>query len=172
MPFNPYKYLLPGAPIPGNRNKAAPWFDKGNRAFQRNDFREAIEAYEKAVMTDPAYFEAYFNLGLAALKGGDASKALPAYEYSLAIQPNHRDSRYNLSLGLEHLNHFRDAARELESLLKETPDDVQVLMRLGDLYSGPLQRPVRTREIYRELLKVSPGSPESRAAQRWLQENP
>ena len=172
VPFNPYKYLLPGAPLSGNRNQAAASFEKGNRAFQRNDFSEAIDAYEKAVMADPAYFNAYFNLGLAALKGGDANKALPAYEYALAIQPNHRDSRYNLSLGLEKLHHYRDAARELETLLKKTPEDTQVLMRLGDLYSGPLQRPVRTREVYRELLKVSPGSPESRAAQRWLYENP
>ncbi|MBT5928396.1 MAG: tetratricopeptide repeat protein [Verrucomicrobia bacterium] len=172
VPFNPYKYLLPGAPSRGNRNQAFELFDKGNMAFQRNDFREAIDAYEKAVMEDPAYFEAYFNLGLAALKGGDVNKALPAYEYALAIQPNHRDSRYNLSLGLEKLNHYRDAARELEALLKKTSEDTQVLMRLGELYSGPLQRPVRTREIYRELLKVSPGSPESRAALRWLYENP
>jgi tetratricopeptide (TPR) repeat protein len=172
MPVNPYKYLLPGAPLPGNRNLADSWFNKGNRAFQRNDFAEAIGAYEKAVMEDPSYFHAYFNLGLAALKGGDTKKALPAYEYALAIKPNDRDSRYNLSLGLEKLNHFRDAARELERLLKENPADTQVLMRLGNLYSGPLQRPVRTREIYRELLKVSPGSPESIAAQSWLYENP
>ena len=172
LPFNPYKYLLPGAPLPGNRNEAASWFKKGNRAFQRNDYEEAVEAYEKAVIEDPAYFEAYFNLGLAALRGGNASKALPACELALAIQPNHRDSRYNLSLALEKLNHFRDAARELETLLKENADDTQILMRLGNLYSEPLQRPVRTREVYSHLLKLSPGSPESRTAQRWLYENP
>jgi tetratricopeptide (TPR) repeat protein len=172
LPFNPYKYLLPGAPLPGNRNKAASWFKKGNRAFQQNDYEEAVEAYEKAVVEDPAYFEAYFNLGLAALRGGNAVKALPACELALAIQPNHRDSRYNLSLALEKLNHFRDAARELETLLKENADDTQILMRLGNLYAGPLQRPVRTREVYSHLLKLSPGSPESRTAQRWLYENP
>ncbi len=172
MPTNPYKYLLPGAPLPGNRNQAASWLEKGNRAFNRNDFAEAIEAYEKAVMEDPSYFDAYANLGLAALKGGSPSKALPAYEYALAIRPDHRDSRYNFSLGLEKLNHFRDAARELESLLDEYPNDTQILMRLGELYSGPLQRPVRTREIYREVLKASPGSPEARAAQSWLYDNP
>lgn len=172
LPFNPYKYLLPGAPLPGNRNKAASWFKKGNRAFQRNDYEEAVEAYERAVVEDPAYFEAYFNLGLAALRGGNAGKALPAYELALAIQPNHRDSRYNLSLALEKLNHFRDAARELETLLKENADDTQILMRLGNLYSEPLQRPVRTREVYSHLLKLSPGSPESKTAQRWLYENP
>jgi len=172
LPFNPYKYLLPGAPLPGNRNKAATWFKKGNKAFQRNDYEEAIEAYERAVVEDPAYFEAYFNLGLAALRGGNAGKALPAYELALAIQPNHRDSRYNLSLALEKLNHFRDAARELETLLKENADDTQILMRLGNLYSEPLQRPVRTREVYSHLLKLSPGSPESKTAQRWLYENP
>jgi tetratricopeptide (TPR) repeat protein len=171
-PFNPYRYLLPGAPAPGDRNVAASWFEKGNRAHQRQDFDRSIAAYEKAVSADPSYFEAYFNLGLAALKGGNPSKALSAYEWALAIQPNHRDSRYNLALGLQQSGHYRDAARELENLLKRDKNDTQVMMRLGDLYAGPLQRPVRTREIYRQLLNRNPDPKNAATAQRWLRSNP
>lgn len=170
--FNPYRYLLPGAPLRGNRQVAAPLFDRANKALQRSDFDEAITQYERAVSADPSFFEAYFNLGLAALNGGDADKALPAYEYALAISPQHRDSRYNLALALIKKDHLRDAARELETLLKADPSDRPVLMRLGELYSGPLQRPVRTREVYQQLLKAGPTPGEVSTARSWLRSNP
>jgi len=170
--FNPYRYLLPGAPLAGNRQVAAPLFDRANKALQRSDFEEAITQYERAVSADPSFFEAYFNLGLAALNGGNADKALPAYEYALAISPQHRDSRYNLALALIKKDHLRDAARELETLLKADPSDRPVLMRLGELYSGPLQRPVRTREVYQQLLKAGPTPGEVSTARSWLRSNP
>lgn len=170
--FKPYRYLLPGAPVPGNRQAAAPLFERANRAILRSDYEEAITYYEKATSADPAFFDAYFNIGWAALKGGNADKALPAYEYALAIKPDHRDSRYNLALGLIQKDHLRDAARELETLLKANSEDRQVLMRLGELYSGPLHRPVRTREIYQQLLKAGPTPDEVSIARRWLRSNP
>ena len=170
--FKPYRYLLPGAPLRGNRQVAAPLFDRANKALQRSDFDEAITQYERAISADPSFFEAYFNLGLAALSGGNADKALPAYEYALAIDPQHRDSRYNLALGLIKKDHLRDAARELETLLKADSTDRPVLMRLGELYSGELQRPVRTREIYQQLLKAGPTPEEVSTARNWLRSNP
>jgi tetratricopeptide (TPR) repeat protein len=170
--FKPYRYLLPGAPLAGNRQVAAPLFDRANRALERSDYNEAVTQYERAISADPSFFEAYFNLGLAALSGGNAEKALPAYEYALAIDPQHRDSRYNLALGLIQKDHLRDAARELETLLKANPEDKSVIMRLGELYSGPLQRPVRTREVYQQLLKAAPTPDEVSTARSWLHSNP
>lgn len=170
--FKPYRYLLPGAPLAGNRQAAAPLFDRANRALKRSDYNEAVTQYERAISADPSFFEAYFNLGLAALSGGSPDKALHAYEYALAIDPQHRDSRYNLALGLIQKDHLRDAARELETLLKADPSDRPVLMRLGELYSGPLQRPVRTREVYQQLLKAGPTPGEVSSARSWLRSNP
>ncbi|MGB1054850.1 MAG: tetratricopeptide repeat protein, partial [Limisphaerales bacterium] len=120
---NPYRYLLPGRPLPGNRAEAQPWINRGNQAFQRQDFAKAIESYQKAVDADGNFFEAYFNMGLSALSGGDVDTALRAYEYALSIRPDHRDSRFNLSLALKQRDHLRDAARELETLLRQDKTD-------------------------------------------------
>ena len=170
--FNPYRYLLPGRPEAGDRRLAQPWLNRGNRAFERRNHADAIEAYEQAIALDPGFFEAYFNLGLAALNGGDPATALPAYEHALAINPNHRDSRFNLALALRQQDHLRDAARELETLLTQNKSDLPTLFQLGELYSGPLQRPVRTREIYQQIIQRHPEAIEASTARRWMQANP
>ena len=169
---NPYRYLLPGRPSPGNRAEAQPWINRGNQAFQRQDFAKAIESYQKAVDADGNFFEAYFNMGLSALSGGDIDTALRAYEYALAIRPDHRDSRFNLSLALKQRDHLRDAARELETLLRQDKTDLPALLQLGELYSGPLARPVRTRSIYQQIIQHHPQAIEASTARRWLRANP
>jgi tetratricopeptide (TPR) repeat protein len=169
---NPYRYLLPGRPLPGNRAEAQPWINRGNQAFQRQDFAKAIESYQKAVDADGNFFEAYFNMGLSALSGGDVDTALRAYEYALSIRPDHRDSRFNLSLALKQRDHLRDAARELETLLRQDKTDLPALLQLGELYSGPLARPVRTRSIYQQIIQHHPQAIEASTARRWLRANP
>ena len=169
---NPYRYLLPGRPSSGNRTAAQPWINRGNQAFQRQDFAKAIESYQKAVDADGNFFEAYFNMGLSALSGGDMDTALRAYEYALAIRPDHRDSRFNLSLALKQRDHLRDAARELETLLRQDKTDLPALLQLGELYSGPLARPVRTRSIYQQIIQHHPQAIEASTARRWLRANP
>ena len=121
---------------------------------------------------DGNFFEAYFNMGLSALSGGDIDTALRAYEYALAIRPDHRDSRFNLSLALKQRDHLRDAARELETLLRQDKTDLPALLQLGDLYSGPLARPVRTRSIYQQIIQHHPQAIEASTARRWLRANP
>ena len=169
---NAYRYLLPGRPSPGNRAAAQPWINRGNQAFQRQDFANAIKSYQKAVDADGNFFEAYFNMGLSALSGGDMDTALRAYEYALAIRPDHRDSRFNLSLALKQRDHLRDAARELEALLRLDKTDLPALLQLGELYSGPLARPVRTRNIYQQIIQHHPQAIEASTARRWLRANP
>jgi tetratricopeptide (TPR) repeat protein len=110
--------------------------------------------------------------GTRAFERRNHAYAIEAYEHALAINPNHRDSRFNLALALRQRDHLRDAARELETLLTQNKSDLPTLFQLGELYSGPLQRPVRTREIYQQIIQRHPEAIEASTARRWMQANP
>ena len=58
--------------------------------------------------SDPAYFDAYYNLGLAALDAGEVKLSLWAYEIALALKPESADARYNLALALKAGSYFQD----------------------------------------------------------------
>ncbi|NDH27442.1 MAG: hypothetical protein EBY35_14740, partial [Rhodobacteraceae bacterium] len=112
-------------------------FDKNKKSLRKGQLRSLEGDLQiTGIRLERNFFEAYFNMGLSALSGGDMDTALRAYEYALAIRPDHRDSRFNLSLALKQRDHLRDAARELEALLRQDKTDLPALLQLGELYSG------------------------------------
>jgi Ca-activated chloride channel family protein len=53
---------------------------RGNRAYQRGQFDQALEAYQQAARVKPEAAEIWFNLGNALYRRGDYRAAMDAYE--------------------------------------------------------------------------------------------
>ncbi len=100
-PFPRYRYKALGTLRKGDRAAAERAFAEGYRAHGRYRFSEAITAYQRAIQTDPAFFEAQYNLGVAAYENGDLPLALSAYEAALAIEPDSLKARFNFASTLE-----------------------------------------------------------------------
>jgi cytochrome c-type biogenesis protein CcmH/NrfG len=169
--YKRYAYRIQ-APKPGNRGDALPRFSEAVQAQRSGDMNTAIAGYRAALLADPAFFEAWFNLGIAAYDLGQISQALTAYETALALRPDSRDVRYNFALALRAGDFPVDAAEELKKLLAGNPGEVRLHLTLGSLYALQLGQPTLARQHYQRVLASEPNHPQATSIRSWLAANP
>ena len=157
----PYIYQSPAAPQAGDRKKANPHYQKGNREYQAGRISEAILAYREAVAIDPAFFEAYYNWGLSALRAEFTEDALQSYEWALSIRPSHRNARYNFALALKKGRHFKESVSELQTVIGSHPNDVNAHFELAKLYANQLGNAEAARRHYKRVLELNPSHPQA-----------
>jgi Tfp pilus assembly protein PilF len=167
-----YAYLSPQAPTAGDRTESEKIFKRGLKAQKSGNRPQAIAEYQAAVKTDPANYDAYYNLGLAALDEGEVSLSLWAYEIALALKPGAEDARNNFALALKVGGYWRDAAEQLQKLLDENPSEVRAHLSLANLYAQQLEQPRLAREHYQRVLELNPRHPEGARIRYWLTSNP
>ena len=171
-PVPRYTYLSPLKPTAGNRVEAEMPFSRGLKAQQEGRRAEAIREYQAAMRTDPAYFDAYYNLGLAALDNGDSRLALWAYEIALSIKPDSADARYNLGLALKAGGFHLDALEQLEKAVQAAPGDARPHLSLANLYAQQFRDNSAARRHYQKVLELNPRHPEAPKIRYWLAANP
>jgi hypothetical protein len=91
--------------------------DKGNRAFAKGKYGEALEAYEEAAVDSPESPYIYFNKGTAYYRKEDYAKAKEAFEQAAVKSKSIKlesQSKYNLGLCS-----FREAERQQDSDLNK-----------------------------------------------------
>jgi tetratricopeptide (TPR) repeat protein len=170
-PFPRYRYRALDGNRPGNRVAAERLLNEGYAAHTRYRFSEAIGLYQKAIQSDPSFFDAHYNLGVAAYENGDLPLSLSAYETALALQPESLKARFNFASTLEEAGYPRDAADELEKLAANHPTEVRVHATLANLYARKLGDPKRARTHYLRVLELNPRHPDATAIRYWLEGN-
>ena len=158
--------------MPGNRTDADPPFRRGVKAQQRGDRPQAITEYQSALQSDPAFFNAYYNLGLAALDTGNFGLALAAYETALVLNSDSVDARYNFALSLKGAGFYPDAAEQLGRIVATVPDDARAHLALANLNAQQLRQNAIAREHYLKVLELNPRHPEAIRIRFWLAANP
>ncbi len=68
----------------------------GDSLYNKEEFRNAAEAYEQSISEEGPDADTYYNLGNAYYRTGRTGKAVVAYERALRLQPAHEDARTNL----------------------------------------------------------------------------
>ncbi|MBI4608807.1 MAG: cytochrome c-type biogenesis protein CcmH [Candidatus Rokubacteria bacterium] len=82
----------PGGIAPGSRGPAenvARLLASGRAAYERQDWRAAIDAFKQALVLDPGNPEAHTSLGLILLRAGHGDEALLAVERALTTNPTY-----------------------------------------------------------------------------------
>ncbi len=170
--FPHYVYLSPPKPKPGDRRTATGAFTLARRYEQEARWLDAMKAYQQAAQADPDWFEAQYNFGVLSYRLRNFQQALAAYELALAIRPNSVDARYNFALALKAAGYVPDAMRELEKIVKASPDEVRAQLALGNLYAQQLHDVARARQHYLKVLALDPANPQATDIQFWLSSNP
>ena len=167
-----YNYASPTRPKAGNRREAERHFSQGVSAQRSGVLAQAVSKYQQATESDPAYFEAYYNLGLATYDLGKWKQSLSAYEVALALKPESIDTRYNFALALKQAGHPIDAAEELKQILRAKPSETRAHLSLGNLYAQQLAQPTEARQHYLKVLALEPAHPKGAEIRYWLAANP
>ncbi|MEW6329472.1 MAG: tetratricopeptide repeat protein, partial [Candidatus Micrarchaeota archaeon] len=77
-----FKFTPPTSPT-----DARTYYHRGNEAYEKGDFDEAIENYNMAIVLNPNFSEAYFNRGLAYYNKKDFDRAIEDYDKAAEVDP-------------------------------------------------------------------------------------
>ena len=83
------------------------YFDRGNDCFDRNDWIEAIENYEKAIELDPKYWQAYYNLGLIYNILKQYNEAITSFTEVINLNPDNSDAYNDRGLSYRYLGELK-----------------------------------------------------------------
>jgi tetratricopeptide (TPR) repeat protein len=116
--------------------------EQGHRFFEKDKFRLAASAFQKALRIDPQMSTAYNNLGQVYQAQGNFASAIENYKTALKLDKTFRLARKNLLLVYMDQGHFNPAQPLLRQLLKKNMDDgdmVQLAVRFH-LNAGDLKK--------------------------------
>jgi tetratricopeptide (TPR) repeat protein len=167
-----YNYLNPSKPTPGNSEAATKSVEQGTNARRNAHYQDAILAYRNALISDPANFDASYQLGLTEQDLSDFPASLQYFEQALVIKPDSTECRYAFAWSLYKAHYPQDAANELEKLLQQSPNDVKANLLIATIYAQNLSQPKLARDHYRKVLEADPRHPQATAIRFWLAANP
>jgi tetratricopeptide (TPR) repeat protein len=156
------------------RAKAA--FKDGNRLYKEENYRRAIDEYQKAVQLRPDFAEAHFYLASSHQslfrpgKEGDENKmriqnAIEHYEKALELNkantPNLQQIRLNTLGALTAiyseppLSNYEKALSYAEQLVKDNPNDIKNLYAMANLYEK-FNRVAEAEQTYEKVAEQNP----------------
>ena len=71
-------------------------FEKGNKSYQKGNYKEAIVHYERILKGKKQSAELFFNLGNCYYKLNKVAPAIYNFEKALLLNPNDKDIQNNL----------------------------------------------------------------------------
>jgi len=99
---------------------------KGNEAYEKKEYDNAIKNYQQATSINPANLAAQYNLGNALYKNQKADEALQAYDNALSNSPANTDKAkafYNKGVVLQHNKKIPECIEAYKNALKLDPSD-------------------------------------------------
>ena len=109
-----------------SRNQHA-LFAKGMALDHLDQFDEAIECFNLILKLDKNNIPALLRIAFAYSMKNDPETAIIYYDKILEIKPAHPDAIIAKLTLLEYLKKYDDAIKIIDNLLKDTPDDVNLL---------------------------------------------
>ncbi|MGB3789787.1 MAG: CHAT domain-containing tetratricopeptide repeat protein [Phormidesmis sp.] len=116
---------------PSAEQQAEFYFQQGNEAFYRGDFRGAIAAYDAALSIKPDLYKVVSNKGAVLTSLGQFEDALMAFDAALNIKTNYREAFNNKGVALNDLGRFEDAITAFDTALNIKPDDHEAFYNKG-----------------------------------------
>jgi len=106
-----------------NRLSATDWFEKGFVLGIAGRYKEAIEAYTRAIELNPKYEEAYNNRGGAYPHLGEYRQAIRDFNKAIELKPDNAGAFYNRGLAYAYLGDNQQAISDYDRAIGLLPKD-------------------------------------------------
>ncbi len=156
--FAVFGLMLAGSNLPAQEYKpeALAQAKLGVSLSQKEKYREAIQAYQRAIAIEPKLPGIYLNLGLAWFKLGNFREAISAFEKE---KENPRSERLETLLAMSYfgLGQYRQAADLLKPIAAAQPENAELgyLLAKCYLWSGQTGEAM---DLFKVLLQRDPNS--------------
>ena len=137
----------PGAQAPSSARATAPRARGGRRArsrqteastwpwawpiWERNDYPQALEVFQKAVKVGPRSAEAHNWLGVALAAKSDLPGAIAAFRKAIALDPKYGRAYSNLGSALAKSGDYDEAVEVFQKALALEPNSLAAHLNLG-----------------------------------------
>lgn len=105
------------AAVEVNRYDARAWLRLGEIMTAKNEFKQAIDDFNKALAVQPHNSDAETDLAIALISMNQTAKALPLLESALKEDPTNSVAHYRLALLYRHEGKIADSRHEMELFL-------------------------------------------------------
>jgi tetratricopeptide (TPR) repeat protein len=159
-----------GEPLAAGPETALEWFERGCRLDSRPEtFGEAIEAYARAIESDPGFADAHCNLGAVHHQQDRRAEARACYERALGCDEGHVEAHLNLANLDEEEERPEAALTHYRAALRADPMRAETHLAVALLYERiGLRR--RARDHWRRYLQCAPAGAWAEVARKRLDE--
>lgn len=119
-----------------NERAAEEYFRKAHDAEAQGQHEKAVEFYERALHENPDHEQACFRLAVLYDRQADDAKAIELYERICTSAPVPINALMNLAILYEDNNHYDEAYRCLQAILRTNPNHERAKLFLKDVESA------------------------------------
>src|SRR5436309_6319245 len=119
-----------------NEKAAEEYYRRGLEAEKDGNHEKAVEFYERALNENPDHENAAFHLALLYDRRADDAKAIELYERVCTSPPVHLNALMNLAVLYEDNNHYDEAHRCLDAILRTDPNHSRARLYMKDVESA------------------------------------
>jgi DNA-directed RNA polymerase subunit alpha len=119
-----------------NERASEEYFRRGLEAEQGGSHEKAADYYERALNENPDHERACFNLAVLYDRRGEDAKAIELYERVTTSPPVHLNALVNLAVLYEDNNHYDEAHRCLDAVLRTNHNHERARLYMKDVDSA------------------------------------
>jgi tetratricopeptide (TPR) repeat protein len=157
----------PAGPSVDRQRQAIEVWARGLEYHNAQNWKAAVEHYQRALDLDNTLISASFNLGLVRKAMGDLERARDAFNYTLTIQPDMLSAGYMLGVVYRDMGENGRAVTELNRVLRIKPDYDRAHYLLGSIYRHE-QHVDLARMHFERYLELAPDGTHAGKAREWL----
>jgi len=101
---------------------------------EKKEYQKAIEAFKQAILIDPSFALAHYNLGLAYVALGLHLEAIEAFKQAIRFNPGFAEAYYDLGVSYNTLRFHRKAIEACKQAIRIDPDKADYHYLLGVNY--------------------------------------
>jgi DNA-directed RNA polymerase subunit alpha len=119
-----------------NERAAEEYYRRALDAEKEGIHEKAVEFYERALNENPDHESACFNLAVLYDRRADDARAIELYERICTSPPVHLNALMNLAVLYEDNNHYDEAHRCLDAILRTNPNHERARLYMKDVESA------------------------------------
>jgi len=118
--------------------EARDFYSKGVDESNKENYKTAIDFFEKAVKIDSAFAFAWDNMGICYRKLGNYDRAIAAYKKSLEIDPEGLMPLQNIAVVYLYKKEYNNAIDAYQKLAEIDKNNPEVFYGIGNIYATVL----------------------------------
>src|SRR4029079_1220864 len=122
-----------------NERAAEEFYRRGQEQEKEGNHEKAAEFYERALGENPEHEMAAFRLAVLYDRRAEDAKAIELYERVCTSAPVHLNALINLAVLYEDNNHYDEAHRCLDAVLRTNPNHERARLFMKDVESARSQ---------------------------------